>query len=119
MRPSVWTSLLAAVLVVSAACGSSTILEHVLSVRISATPPAATVGEDVSFSFDLTGPILVGVIVAYGDGVVDSVATNNSTAASGRLTHAFQAEGAYLVEAMVVDAREGSLADSVTVQITP
>lgn len=109
----------AAVIVVLAACGDATILQHVLSIKISATPTTATVGEDVNFSFDATGPILVGVIVAYGDGVVDSVATTNVTSASGRFTHAFQTEGSFLVEATVVDGWEGTLTDTVSVQIVP
>ena len=120
MRRSVRTAfVVSAALVVSAACGSSSILEHVLSVRISATPSSAPAGDTVVFTFDITGPILVGVILAYGDGARDSVTTNGVTAASGRFTHAFETEGTFLVEGTVVDAREGRLTDSVTVQITP
>lgn len=120
VRWSVRTSLLgAAIIVVLVACGESTILQHVLSINISATPTTATVGDEVTFNFDATGPILVGVTVSYGDGVVDSVATTNVTSASGRLIHTFQTEGSFLVEATVVDGWEGTLTDTVSVQILP
>ncbi len=95
------------------------ILEHVLSIRLSATSAVATVGDPMQFNFEATGPLLVGVIVVYGDGVVDSIATTNVTSASGRFIHAFQTAGTFLVEGTVLDARDGTLADTVSVQITP
>ena len=107
-------------LVVSAACGSSSILEHVFSIRITAATTAAAVGDEVDFTFEATGGLLVGVIVAYGDGVADSVDTSGGVnSISGRFAHAFQTEGIFLVEAIAVDAQAGRLTDTVSVNITP
>ena len=124
MRGSVRTSLLvSAALVISAACLDSTPVQHVLTIRITATSTAATVGDVVGFDFDATGPIVVAIIVAYGDGVADTVeaigAIGGVNSASGRVTHAFQTAGTFLVEALVVDAQEGRLTDTVSVNITP
>ncbi len=114
------TSLLGAVaLLLLTGCGGGTELQHDLTVRISAASSVATVGDDVEFSFEVTGPRLIGVVVAYGDEVVDTVDTFDATSASGVLVHAFQTVGIFPVEATVVDAQDGHLADTVSVQVTP
>ena len=109
-----------AALVVLAACGGSSFLEHVLTISISATTTNAAVGEEVDFTFAATGPFVIGIIVAFGDGVADSLEiTQGVTSASGGFTHAFDTVGAFLVEGTVVDAREGRLTDTLFIDITP
>lgn len=120
MKRDARTSLLGAVaLLFMVGCGGGTEPQHDLTVKIAAASSTSTVGNDVNFSFEVTGPRLIGVVVAYGDGVVDTVDTFNATSASGILVHAFQAVGIFMVEATVVDAQDGHLADTVSVQITP
>ena len=120
VRRSVRTALVVSTLLVaSAACGSSTGLVHELSVTISTTTTAATVGEPVDFDFSATGPLVVGIIVAYGDGVADSVETATGvTSVMGRFAHTFETAESFLVEAIVVDAQLGRLSDTVAVNIT-
>jgi hypothetical protein len=111
-----------ATLVVLAACSGPTVLEHVLTISISATTTEATVGEEMNFTFDVTGPIVVGIIIEYGDGVADSLelgAGIGVNAASGWFTHAFDTTATFLVEATVVDAQAGRLTDTLSVDITP
>ena len=123
MRRSVSKALVVpAALAVLASCigGDTAGLVHDLTMSVSASTTTAAVGIDVDFSFEATGPLVVGIIVDFGDGLADSLETfAGVNSIMGSFTHAFLIEGNFLVEGIVVDARDGRLSDTLFVDITP
>ena len=123
MRRSVSKALVVpAALMLLASClgGDTAGLVHDLTMSVSASTTTAGVGVDVDFSVEATGPLVVGIIVDYGDGIADSLETAAGVnSVMRRFTHAFLAEGNFLVEGIVVDARDGRLSDTLFVDITP
>ena len=111
-----------AALVVLASCfgDDAAGIVHDLTMSVSASTTTAAVGIDVDFSFEATGPSVMGVIVDFGDGLADSVETfSGVNSLAGVVTHAFLTEGNFLVEGIVVDALDGRLSDTLFVDITP
>ena len=88
-----------------------------VSITLTADRTAAAPGDSISFSYDATGSVIVGVVLRYGDGSVDSLSTSGAQKASGRFVHAFSAAGSYTVVGTLVDNVQGTATDQVLVQI--
>lgn len=113
-----WGIVMALALVV--ACSSSTVSGiRELAISITATPTTAAVNTPVEFRYDAMGTQLAGIVVAYGDGVVDSVATFGASTAGGRLTHTYSTPGIFQVEATVIEGSGDRASNSTSVEITP
>lgn len=113
-----WGVVMALALVV--ACNSSTITGLLeLAISITATPTTAAINTPVEFRYDAMGPPLAGIVVAYGDGGVDSVTTFGASTAGGRLTHTYTAPGTFEVQATVIAGNGSRASSSTSVEITP
>ena len=77
----------------------------------------AAVGDTLVFRYEATAPSLNGIIVDYGDGIVDSVGTFGAVTATGLLPHAYSDSGTYIVRGRAEDVVLGTLSAEVTVQI--
>ena len=107
--------LAAAVVALASACeddpfGSS------LSVQLVG-PGTGVVGEELTVRYDARGRSLVGVILAWGDGAVDSISTSGAQTAAGTRRHTYQMPGLFTVQARVEDALEGAKTAEVSIQV--
>ena len=100
-------------------CTAVSDLDLTLRFTITASPDDPSVGDPVRFDFDAAGSSLVGVIVDYGDGAVDSVLTFGATRAQGDVSHSFDLAGHFTGRATAVDAVEGEISDQIVVVVTP
>ena len=107
-------------LALAVACSSSSVSGlRELAISITATPTTAAVNTPVQFRYDAMGAQLSGIVVAYGDGVADSVATFGASTAGGQLTHTYSAPGMFQVEATVIAGNGNRASNSTSVEITP
>lgn len=90
-----------------------------LMIELSVTPASAAVGTEVTYRFEASGDQLRGVIVYFGDGAIDSVATLLARTAQGNVTHVYNMPGAYTARAVVIDGVFDEAEDTATVVITP
>ncbi|MBT8405502.1 MAG: hypothetical protein KJP18_16700 [Gemmatimonadetes bacterium] len=91
--------------------------ERPLSIQLAVNPSAASVAETVTASFEATGSGIQGVILDWGDGVVDSlVLSGRVVEAASDLDHAYGVPGTFTVTAIVED-QSGSDSASRSVQI--
>lgn len=88
-----------------------------LSIDITVTPATATVDEVVTVRYVVTGTGLAGVIVDWGDGVVDSVPfIGSAVEAEGPVEHQYTAAGTYGILG-TVEGLNGALTDEASVTI--
>lgn len=88
-----------------------------LSMQVEVTPATAAVAEDVLATYATTGTGIFRVIVAWGDGLADTVEySGTAVEASQSVVHQYAAPGTFLVIGAVT-ARNGVLSDSVSVVI--
>ena len=91
--------------------------ERPLTIELSLSPTTASVAETVTASFSATGSGLQGVILDWGDGVVDSLALSGRVVeAASDLDHVYGTAGSFQVTATVED-QTGSDSASRTVEI--
>lgn len=90
-----------------------------LSFSLSVSPGTALVGDSVDFEYEATGTAIRGVVLAYGDGVADTIfaETSNEVERAGVLRYAYDAAGTFEVVGSVVTSI-GTRADTVQVEIT-
>lgn len=110
----------AAVLAVALVACSEITFEGGGPATLTLTSDRASVGagDQVTFSYDARGSILIGVIVAYGDGQADSVDLAGAQSASGRVFHAYQSAGSYTVVGTLLDNLQGSTTAELTVTVS-
>ena len=89
-----------------------------ISIEVTSTHTTATVGQEVTFNYDASGPSLVRVVLEYGDGIADTVGTAGATSAQGHRDHTFQAAGSYVVTGFAVGVNDAASTDNVTVTIS-
>lgn len=111
-------SLILAAVAVGAGCLDDSITgTRPLAVELSVSPTSAAVGETVTASFNATGTGLQGVILDWGDGMLDSLALSGLAVEAGQdLTHSYTVAGAYMVSARAED-QTGARTATATVQI--
>jgi hypothetical protein len=91
-------ALLVAVVALAACLDDSITGTRPLAFSMTASTQTASVGQDITFSYEATGTALQWVVVDYGDGLADTVFTSsNVVEASGTLTHAYDLTGDFLV----------------------
>ena len=111
-----WITLLA--MVVLLGCSLIDVDENRrLSITLTVDATSKAVDEEFTFAFTGEGQSLNGVILNYGDGSVDSVATMQSVTVSGQLDHAYSDPGSYTVIGRLEDATLGEDSAQVTVQV--
>jgi len=90
-----------------------------LGITIEVDQSTKAVGEDFEFDWEGTGEALFGVIIDYGDGVVDSIQSiGGGVRLGGNAVHAFDVAGSFRVLARVEDEFLGADTSSVTVTVT-
>jgi len=117
-RAAVWAAV-AAVALGATACSEAT-FEGGAPVRIDLTADrtSAKVGQNITFTFNAYGSILDGVIVAYGDGIADTLYTAGAMSARGQFLHAYENAGTFTAVGTVWDGRQGPASDTLVIQIT-
>lgn len=111
-------SMILAAVAVGAGCLDDSITgTRPLDIEVSVTPATATVGQTVQATFLATGTGLQGVILDWGDGVVDSLTLSGTAVQAGRdLDHAYSAVGSYTISARAED-QTGARTATTSVQI--
>lgn len=89
-----------------------------LSIKLITDRTTAKVGQNVAFDFDASGSVLDGVVVAYGDGVADTLFASGAMSAHGQFLHPYTAVGTYTAVATVYDAVQGQDSAKVAIQVT-
>jgi hypothetical protein len=111
-------SLILAAVALGAGCLDDSITgTRPLDVRVTVSPASAAVGETVTASFDATGTGLQGVILDWGDGVLDSLVLSGFAVEAGQdLDHAYSTAGSYTIAARAED-QTGARTATTAVQI--
>ena len=98
------------------ACGGST--EPLpLQVSMTASPESPTAGQQISFVVSAQGGALIGIIMEYGDEIVEQFPTAGARTARVTFTHAYTQAGTYLAVATLTDAGAGTAADTVSIVV--
>jgi hypothetical protein len=118
MKGTLRASLVLAAVVTGWGCLDDSITgERPLTIQLTVTPATANVNDPVTAQFSATGSGLQGVIVDWGDGVVDSlVLTGRVVEAASDLDHMYTASGSFTVTATAED-QTGSESDTQSIQI--
>ena len=88
-----------------------------LTFSLSAEPTTGSVGQTITFSYEGTGTIIQGVILEYGDGVIDSVFTPGSVVeVGGNLNHEYETTGTFQALGRM-ETTSTFLTETVTIQI--
>ncbi len=107
------------VAVVAASCSESSVtLGGPLELTLTASSPVR-VQDSVVVEFDVVGRQLIGLILDFADGSVDSIALSGAQSAAGRVAHQYGSAGNFLVTGRVQDAIEGDTMDDVSVTVVP
>lgn len=112
-------SLLLLAAIASSACLDDSITGmRTLAVSMSTSPSAVATGETVTATVIAMGTGLQGILVDWGDGVVDSLSLSGTVVtAESAFDHDFAAAGSYTVIAVAED-QSGAIADTTTVDVT-
>ena len=95
-----------------------------LTFSLTVPEPTAQVGDSVTFEYEATGTGILGVIMNYGDGTVDSMDVvsasggGNIVEYSDAPRYAYETSGTYEVIGRL-ETTDGSASDTVQVEITP
>lgn len=118
MPHTTYISALATALAAGLACSTITeIPDRPLRITLTAEPRSALVGQEIGFRFEAQGRFLLGVVVEYGDGTQDSLATFGATTATSNLRHAYSVAGRFLVSARADESTGRVTQDTLSVQI--
>ena len=77
------------------------------------------VGQDFTFSYEGQGENIIGLILSYGDGQVDSIPTFGAQTVGGRREHAFQESGVFQVTLRMEEANGAVVEDALNVEALP
>ncbi len=100
--------LVVAILSFATACRDDGLIGFPLSLSLEA-PQQAQPSQVVSVRYNAAGRSLQGIVFAWGDGAVDSVATAGAQTAAGTVEHVYEAPGGlFTLRARVEDAVEGA-----------
>ena len=80
-------------------------------------PETGLVDEELSVLYDVSGRRLNGIVFAWGDGTVDSLATAGAQTASGAREHTYRSTGLFTVRVRAEDAVEGVASAEVIINI--
>ena len=81
-------------------------------------PSSIALSDSLTVDFEARGRSLLGFVLRYGDGAVDSVRLVGSQTAGGRLHHLYEESGTYTVIGEVQDGIEGNIMAEITVTVS-
>ena len=113
------TPLLAGVLLFGLGCSDTSIGGgNPLSITLTVDPAVGAAAADTfTFQYEATGTDLLGVVLHFGDGQVDSLSALGAVTASATRLHTYEDPGTYSAIASAVEAVGGTLADTVSVEV--
>jgi len=109
---------LALALITQQGCRQTTEPAVEISVTLESSHVTATTGDTVTFTVRADGNNLVGVVIDFGDSVVEQYATGGANTARVTFKHAYLASGNYTVRAVITDATSGDKEATVLVAVT-
>jgi hypothetical protein len=111
--------ILAAAVLVSAACieGGGVTEPLPLAITITASDTTAAAGDSIRFEVNAQGGTLLGVAVEWGDGVTDSTDARAARTLRVRYRKAYELPGEYAIAATAEDAFQGHKTASLNVTI--
>ena len=118
-----WTSSRRLLLTVCAAWGVAACSDITfvgggpVTIELSVDRSSVAVGDSVTFTYEVKGTYVVGIVFEYGDGVVDSVSALGAQRASGEVSHAFGLPGSYTVKGRAEDNATGTATAQVLVEV--
>ena len=114
-----FAALAVPVLFAASACSStSTDVGGPLSIMLTVDRTSGRAGVDAfSFHYEATGTDLLGVVLEFGDGQVDSLAAFGAARAGATREHVYASPGTYLASARVQEAFGALRADTVQVEV--
>ena len=102
-----------------AACSSTTTSDGgPVLVELSADQTTVVAGSKLPIDYTASGQYLSGVIIQYGDGLLDSIPLYGAQSASGRVQHTWDSAGTYTVRAEAIDPTQGSATDQLSVSVS-
>lgn len=118
LRPGILIALLAA-LPLLGGCLEGGVVEigGPLEITLAVTQAERIVGLEHEFRLQARGRQLLGVILDYGDGRVDSIQAFGAQTISHGETHTYEAVGSYTVRAVVEEAGGALARDSLLVTV--
>ena len=111
--------LVAALVLSGAACSeSSADIGEPLSITLTVDRNTGSAAVDTfTFEYDATGTELLGIVLDFGDGQVDSVAALGASRAGATRPHVYQTAGTFEAFARALEAFGSVLADTVVLQV--
>jgi hypothetical protein len=90
-----------------------------VSFTLVAEPASAPVGDSITFTYTATGTSIYGVVINYGDGVIDTISAEspNQVERTESLRYAYASAGSFQVIGRVESAA-GIRSDTVEVQVS-
>lgn len=118
MRIKIFVGLVTLGTLVAAGCLDDSITgTRPLTMAITVEPETASVNEMVTARYQATGTGIYGIIMDWGDGVVDSIQLSGTVVdAAGPIEHEYLVAGEYQVHGRV-EAQNGNLTSTVPVVI--
>ena len=102
-----------------AACSSVTTSDGgPVSVELTADATTVVAGSQLPINYAASGQYLSGVIIQYGDGLLDSIPLYGAQSASGRVQHTWDSAGSYTVRAEAIDPTQGSATHQLAVTVS-
>jgi hypothetical protein len=71
----------------------------------------------VTFTYQVKGTSLDGIVIEYGDGVADSVFTQGAQTATGSVAHAFEVAGSFTVVGRAEDGSTGTATAQIAIVV--
>lgn len=92
-----------------------------LEITLTITPGTVTAGGEVLVSASSVGTQLLGTILDYGDGFVDSIPAAGAQTQTVNCPKGYNQEGTFIIQATIQDASQGDLTrvDTLEVQAGP
>ena len=111
--------VLAGALTAAIGCSdSSTDIGESLSIVLTVDPSSGQAGADIfSFHYEATGTELLGIVLDFGDGDIDSLSAQGASSAAATRNHVYESVGVYSASALAFEALGASAADTVLVDV--
>ncbi len=77
------------------------------------------VGQEFTFTYEGEGRNILGVVLLYGDGRMDSIPAFGSQTVGGRREHAYDTPGSYRVTILMEDSGQPPVEAGVDVEVVP
>lgn len=114
-----FAALAVSVVMAASACArTSTDVGEPLSITLTVDRTSGRAGLDTfSFHYEVAGTDLLGVVLDFGDGQVDSLAAMGAARAAATREHVYASPGTYSASAKAQEAFGNAKADTVTVVV--